>query len=97
MLGVGDPHRGTGDGKMVDDGDHMDLKASAAGKVGGTGRYEMIHEKAPFWTWRWTWVRSCFILERNLAIFREAQTGRIMVIDIGYQEAGENMPDMVQN
>ena len=57
----------------------------------------MIHEKAPFWTWRWTWVRSCFILERNLAIFREAQTGRIMVIDIGYQEAGENMPDMVQN
>ena len=82
---MGDPYRGAGDGKMVDDGDHMDLKASAAGKVGGTGRYEMIHE------------RFCFILERNSAIFREAQTGRIMVIDIGYQEAGENMPDMVQN
>ena len=26
-----------------------------------------------------------------------AQTGRIMVIDIGYQETGKNMPDMVQN
>ena len=26
-----------------------------------------------------------------------AQTGRIMVIDIGYQEAGENMSDIVQN
>ena len=73
------------------------LKASAAGKVGGTGRYEMIHEKAPFWTWRWTRVRSCFILERNSVIFRGAQTGRIMVIDIGYQEAGENMSDIVQN
>ena len=75
----------------------MDLKASAAGKVGGTGRYEMIHEKAPFWTWKWTGVRSRFILERNSGILRGAQTGRIMVIDIGYQETGKNMPDMVQN
>ena len=94
---MGDPYRGTGDGKMVDDGDHMDLKASAAGKVGGTGRYEMIHEKTPFWTWRRTGVRSRFILERNSGILRGAQTGRIMVIDIGYQETGKNMPDMVQN
>ena len=97
---MGDPYRGAGDGKMVDDGDHMDLKASVAGKVGGTGRYEMIHEKAPFWTWRWTCVRSRTFdlnLEGNSRSLREAQTGRIMVIDIGYQEAGENMPDMVQN
>ena len=32
-IGVGDPYRGAGDGKMVDDRDHMDLKASVAGKV----------------------------------------------------------------
>ena len=94
---MGDPHRGAGDGKMVDDGDYMDLKASAAGKIGGTGRYEMTHEKTPFCTWGWTRVHSCFILEKNSGILRGAQTGRIMVIDIGYQETGKNMPDMVQN
>ena len=32
-------------------------------------------------------------LEGNSRSLREAQTGRIMVIDIGYQEAGENMSD----
>ena len=42
-------------------------------------------------------VRSCFHSGEKFSYFPRAQTGRIMVIDIGYQEAGENMSDIAQN